>query len=257
GSDVVRLSGTVPVAAGPQTLRLGIDDPAHYAAWRLRALLVERGVRVTGAVGTRHRAPGPADDPALRRGVPPPRPPQQPFLARLTPPPLAAGVAQVNKVSQNLHAELLLRRIGREAGTGSVADGLAAVHALIDRAGVPRAQYDLFDGSGMSTYNRLSPRGVAAFLRWARTQPWGEAWRAGFPVAGVDGTLARRFAGTPLEGRLFAKTGALNATHALSGYMLARSGRALVFSAFANDAPEGAGATAAMDAALVAVAEAN
>jgi D-alanyl-D-alanine carboxypeptidase/D-alanyl-D-alanine-endopeptidase (penicillin-binding protein 4) len=76
-------------------------------------------------------------------------------------------------------------------------------------------------------------------------------------VGGVDGTLARRFRGTPLEGRVFAKTGTLNATSALSGYMIAKSGRRLLFSAFANDIPEGVSATSTMDAALVMVAEAN
>ena len=57
--------------------------------------------------------------------------------------------------------------------------------------------------------------------------------------------------------RLFAKTGTLNATNALSGYMIARSGRTLIFSFFANDVPGGGSATAAMDAALATIAEAN
>jgi D-alanyl-D-alanine carboxypeptidase/D-alanyl-D-alanine-endopeptidase (penicillin-binding protein 4) len=77
------------------------------------------------------------------------------------------------------------------------------------------------------------------------------------PVGGVDGTLAKRFKGTALEQRLFAKTGTLNASAALSGYMIAKSGRTLTFSAYANDIPEGAHATDAMDAALLMVAEAN
>ena len=109
----------------------------------------------------------------------------------------------------------------------------------------------------MSTYNRMAPRAVAALLRWAAAQPWGAAWRETFPVAGVDGTLARRFRGTALERRLFAKTGTLNATNALSGYLVARSGRTLTFSFFANDVPGGGSATAVMDAVLVTVAEAN
>ena len=66
-----------------------------------------------------------------------------------------------------------------------------------------------------------------------------------------------RFRGTALESRLFAKTGTLNASSALSGYMIARSGRTLVFSAYANDIPDGAGATAAIDAALVLIADQN
>jgi D-alanyl-D-alanine carboxypeptidase/D-alanyl-D-alanine-endopeptidase (penicillin-binding protein 4) len=178
-------------------------------------------------------------------------------LARLTPPPLIEDLALTNKVSQNLHAELLLRRVGLTSGTGSIADGLAEIQAMLDRAGVKRVHYDFADGSGMSTYNRLAPRGAVTFLRWAAARPWAAAWRASLPVAGVDGTLANRFRGTPLEGRLFAKTGTLNATNALSGYMIAKSGRTLVFSIFANDVPESGSAARFMDAALQLVADAN
>ncbi|HYG49112.1 MAG TPA: D-alanyl-D-alanine carboxypeptidase/D-alanyl-D-alanine-endopeptidase [Allosphingosinicella sp.] len=257
GSHAVRLTGTIAAGGEPELLRLGIDDPAYYAAWRFKALLEERGVRVTGAVAARHRPPRPWDDPAIRKGAPPPRAPGTEALARLVPPPLAADVALTNKVSQNLHAELLLRRVGRQEGTGSIADGLAAVRAMLERAGVPRTSYDFSDGSGMSTYNRVAPRGMVVFLRWAASQPWGSEWRSGLPVGGVDGTLARRFRGTALENRIFAKTGTLNASAALSGYMTARSGRTLIFSAYANDIPEGARATDAMDAALVLIAEEN
>lgn len=257
GSRDVRLTGTIAAGASPATLRLGIDDPAHYAAWRFKQLLEARGVRVAGAVSARHRAATAADDPALRGSAPAMRPPRPPALARLTPPPLAADLSVINKASQNLHAELLLRRLGRVHGTGSIADGIAAVRAVTARAGMPRAAWDAADGSGMSTYNRLAPRGVVTFLRWIAAQPWGAAWRGTLAVAGVDGTLANRFRGTALEGRLHAKTGSLNATGALSGFMTARSGRTLVFSVYANDVPEGVRATAAMDAALEMVAAAN
>ena len=257
GSRSIRLTGTIAAGAEPELLRLGIDDPADYAAWRLRALLEERGIRVVGEVSVRHRALRPADDPAVRKGAPPAHPPRAKPLAQLTPGPLAADIVLTNKVSQNLHAELLLRRVGLQDGTGSIADGLAAVRGMLERAGVPRSGYDFSDGSGMSSYNRVAPRGMVIFLRWAAAQPWGAAWRASLPVGGVDGTLARRFGGTALEKRIFAKTGTLNASSALSGYMTARSGRTLLFSVYANDIPEGAAATAAMDAALVMVAEAN
>jgi D-alanyl-D-alanine carboxypeptidase/D-alanyl-D-alanine-endopeptidase (penicillin-binding protein 4) len=257
GERLLRLTGTIAAGAEPELLRLGIDDPAHYAAWRLKSLLEERKVRVIGEVAVRHRALRPGDDPAVRKGAPAARPPRSEPLASLTPPPLAADIEVVNKVSQNLHAELLLRRVGLRSGSGSIADGLAAVRAMLESAGVARSSYDFSDGSGMSTYNRVAPRGMVAFLRWASAQPWGEAWRASMPVGGVDGTLARRFKGTALEKRVFAKTGTLNASSALSGYMIAKSGRTLLFSVYANDIPEGARATDAMDAALVMIAEAN
>lgn len=256
-SRTVRIVGAIAAGATPERLRLGIDDPADYAAWRFSQLLKARGVRVSGAVQVRHRALSLLDDPARRGPLPAGLPRRAEPLARLSAPPLAEDIAIINKVSQNLHAELLLRRTGLRSGTGSIADGQVAVRAMLEKAGVPRTYFDFSDGSGMSSYNRVAPRGVVRFLRWTQGQPWGAAWRATLPVGGVDGTLSRRFKATPLEGRLFAKTGSLNATSALSGFLIARSGRTLIFSAYANDVPDGASAVPALDAALVRIAAEN
>ena len=152
---------------------------------------------------------------------------------------------------------MFLRRIGAVAGSGSVADGRAAVIAMLDRAGVQRWAYDFADGSGMSSYNRITPRATVRFLRWTQAQPWAAAWRATLPVGGLDGTLARRFKGTPLDGKLFAKTGSLNAANALSGFLITAKGRTLTFAALANDMPDDASATRSIDQALLAIAAAN
>lgn len=253
----IRLLGKIAVNKDPEVVRLGIDDPAHYAAWRLKALLEARGVKVVGDLQTRHRPVALGDDPDERGEAPPARPSRHAALAQLTPPPLAEDLTTINKVSQNLHAELILRRVGLIDGTGSIEDGQAKIEAMLASAGVPRTGFDFSDGSGMSTYNRLAPRAVVTFLRWAATQRWGAAWRATLPVAGVDGTLRNRFKNGGLKGRLFAKTGTINATHALSGYMLAKSGRTLIFSIFANDVPSDVKAREMMDAALELVASEN
>jgi D-alanyl-D-alanine carboxypeptidase/D-alanyl-D-alanine-endopeptidase (penicillin-binding protein 4) len=151
----------------------------------------------------------------------------------------------------------MLRRVGLRDGTGSIEDGLAAIGAMLDRAGVPRASVDLSDGSGMSVYNRVTPRGTTSLLRWIAARPWGAAWRETLPIGGVDGTLARRFRGGPLAGRVFAKTGTLKGTNALSGYLLTKSGRTLTFSAFANDVPDGVSGTRIIDSALELIASEN
>ena len=109
----------------------------------------------------------------------------------------------------------------------------------------------------MSTYNRVSPRAAVALLRWVDGQPWGKAWYASLPIAGVDGTLKRRFVGTPLAGNLIAKTGTLNATNAVSGTFRAASGKRLTFAFFANDVPDGQAAVPLMDAVLLAIAASN
>src|SRR3569623_1057629 len=220
-------------------------------------MLRARGGRGTGQIGVRHRPLMLADDPAVRGSAPPARPPADPVLAKLTPPPLADDVKLPRTVSQILHAELFLRRVALVAGSGSIADGQVAVRGVLAKAGAPRAGFDFSDGSGMSTYNRVSPRAAVALLRWITTKPGGPMWRDALPIGGVDGTLARRCGGTALDRKLFAKTGSLNATSALSGYKIAASGRTLTFSIYANDIPDGTSATRAMDKALEIVAAAN
>lgn len=255
----LQVTGNIAVSAVPATDRLGIDDPAHFAAWTFQKMLEARGVKVKGSAKSRYGMPvSPVDAvgqklnaAADRAAVP------STELAHLTPAPLAADLTIINKVSQNLHAELLLRRIGKVTGTGSVADGQKAIQAMLDRAGVPRWSYDLADGSGMSSYNRVAPRGMVTFLRWTTTQPWGAAFRATLPIGGVDGTLRRRFTATPLTGRIFAKTGTLDKANALAGFMVAASGRTLTFAAYAADMPQSGSATRGLDAALELVAAAN
>mgnify|MGYP000678057255 CR=1 FL=1 len=255
-SRVLVVTGTIGAAHAPLAWRLGVDDPAEYAAWRLAEMLRARGVAVSGKIVSRYRPSMPEDDPKQRTGMPV-RPPFRDALATLTPGPLSEDIATINKVSQNLHSELLLRRLGLARGTGSIADGQAVVQAMLTAAGVAGPQVSLSDGSGMSTYNRVAPRGMVRLLGWIAKQPWGGQFRASLPIGGVDGTLRRRFAGTPLASKVFAKTGSLNATNALAGWLTAASGKTLTFAIYANDVPEGVSATAIIDRALVALAAAN
>jgi len=253
----VVLSGTIGAAAPPEQLRFGIDDPALYAATLFHTMLTAHGVRVTGQARARHRPLLPSDDPRIRGDAPVPFIHHQPAIAVLTPPPLDEVLTPLNKISQNLYAELILRRLGLIRGTGSIADGQAVVRAMLDQAGAAPHGVSLSDGSGMSSYNRVAPRAMVRLLGWIARQPWGAEFRATLPVGGVDGTLAKRFAATPLAGKLFAKTGTLNATNALAGYLTAASGRTLTFAIYANDVPEEVKATQYMDRALVAIAAAN
>lgn len=254
---VLRLYGEIPAETKPWSERIGLDDPAHYTAWVFKGMLEARGVKVTGTVRTVHRAPNLQDrpqpagslDPAGVAGLAP--------LASLAPPSLAEDVVTINKVSQNLHAQVLFRRLGDIAGTGSEEWSVDMLNGTIAGTGIARTGFDFSDGSGMSTYNRVSPRAAVELLRWVDVQPWAQAWYSTLPIAGRDGTLKRRFIGTPLEGNLTAKTGTLNATNALSGSFRTAGGRRFTFAFFANDVPNGASAVAVMEAVLIAIAAAN
>ena len=244
GLETLRLTGYIPADAAPRMYAVAVRDPAEAAAARFIRLLIERGVTVEGGGLARHEAV-----PADAGGV---------LLARLTPAPVSESIRRILVNSQNLHAELLLRRIALARGELSPEGGAEVFAALAAEAGLSPVEIGLFDGSGLSTYNRVTPRGMAQFLAWSAAQPWGDAWRAMLPVGGANGTLARRFKGTSLEGKVFAKTGSLHGVNALSGYMTARSGQTLIFAVYANDRPaEAPSIIAEMDANLVRIAEEN
>lgn len=259
GSSGIRVYGRVEAGSPARTIPVAVPSPAEAAAWRFAHLLRERGVTIEGTAQALHRPQQLDDNPEYRKGGVAPSPAREGGeIARLLPPPLIEDATFLMKQSQNLHAELFLRRLGRVEGGGSVEDGLAIIGKMLTDIGVDRRGWDFSDGSGMSIYNRVTPRTVASLLYWSTKQGWAEQFRKTFPVGGVDGTLRRRFAGTALEGRVFAKTGTLNGVNALSGFMQTKSGKTLIFSAYANDRPSVAGsATAAMDAALVEISETN
>lgn len=258
-TNTLSLYGHIVQGGITRNLPVAVASPADAAARRFQHLLEQRGVKMDGTTVVEHRPVGANDHPDLRKRTIPPSIEQKGVeIGRLLPPPLIEDATFLMKQSQNLHAELLLRRLGLLQGAGSAEDGLAIVGAMLTETGAPRWAWDFSDGSGMSVYNRVTPRLVANFLRWTSQRPWAQAFRDTFPVGGVDGTLRRRFTGTSLEGRIFAKTGTLAGTNALSGFMLTKSGQTLIFSAYANDRPSSAeSAIAALDATLVEIAETN
>ncbi|MDQ3389700.1 MAG: D-alanyl-D-alanine carboxypeptidase, partial [Gemmatimonadota bacterium] len=86
--------------------------------------------------------------------------------------------------------------------------------------------------------------------------PYRELWYASLPVAGVDGTLARRLRNTPLQGRLRAKTGTLSGVRSLSGYLSNAAGEPILFSIMVNHhLRSAAGADRVIDAAVQRISE--
>lgn len=243
GSRVVRLFGAHPAASEEAHLWLAIEDPAEYAATAFEEMLTARGIVVTGTPKAVHRLPENTQDfaEAVRQPVTlqplvwKTEPADPRVLATRTGPGLAEDLKVINKVSQNLHAELMLRRLGKtQLGDGSFLGGARVVRQFLLDAGIDGGDFFFYDGSGMSQSDQVTPRAVTRLLVYAARQPWGAQFRSTLPVAGIDGTLAGRFVNSPLKGRLFAKTGTLSEVNSLSGYVIAASGRTLVFSILVN-----------------------
>jgi D-alanyl-D-alanine carboxypeptidase/D-alanyl-D-alanine-endopeptidase (penicillin-binding protein 4) len=244
GSLLVRAWGTAP--ANGLHAGMAVEDPAEFTAAAFKQALIARGVSVNGSAFSQHKSSNVTSEFAEERSQPLRLSRSQEdkifaplegrrVLATHVSIPLAQDITLTNKISQNLHAELLFHLLGKTFGTdGSFAQGSRVVRQFLVDSGVNDADFFLYDGSGMSPDDRIAPRAYAQLLSFASRQSWGAAWRDTLPVAGVDGTLSNRFKSSPLKGRLWAKTGTLNETNALSGYLTAASGRTLAFSILVN-----------------------
>jgi len=239
GSLDASLWGTVPLRDRGLELLLGIDDPALFAAQAFRRALEEHGVVVEGSATARHCAPENTPDLALG-----PSPPTEPGieLARRVSAPLLEDLRVTAKVSQNLHAELLLRAVGRaRRDIGSFEAGLEEMKSFLAEAGLDPESCHFRDGSGLARLNLVTPEAVVKLLRFVYASPLREEWLSVLPVAGRDGTLATRFASGPAAGRVYAKTGSLSHVSALSGYAQRLNGDWVAFSILANNYNAGSG----------------
>jgi D-alanyl-D-alanine carboxypeptidase/D-alanyl-D-alanine-endopeptidase (penicillin-binding protein 4) len=109
------------------------------------------------------------------------------------------------------------------------------VRSFLTKAGIPSEQFVFYDGSGLSRQNLVTPLAMVTLLEYAAKQPWGAAFRDTLPVAGVDGSLAERFKGTPAQGRVQGKTGSLGGVKSLAGYATTLHGQQIAFSILSNN----------------------
>ena len=198
--------------------RATATDPALAAVRAFRRALVAAGVRVAGGAvrGT------------VRAG--------SARLARTFSLDVQTLVRRMNWRSDNFIAEMLVKVLGaRTLGTGTTAAGARVAVAALRRRGVPLAGVRIVDGSGLSRYDRLTPRSIAALL----VSAWSDASvRAAFfyslPLAGIrGGTLEDRLRRRPAYLNVRAKTGTTNEASALSGYVRRR----IAFSVLQNGYP--------------------
>jgi D-alanyl-D-alanine carboxypeptidase/D-alanyl-D-alanine-endopeptidase (penicillin-binding protein 4) len=242
GSNDARLTGHIPLGGGWDG-RLAVNDPALCAATVFAEVLEAKGIRVMAGAST-SSAPLPHDTRVL---------------ATHDSPPMAEIVRVVNKKSQNLHAEMLLRLAGLQVeGEGSAEKGHEAVAEVAKRLGVPDQGWGLVDGSGLARTDLLTPRGLVALLAAMDRHPHAAAFRDSLPIAGVDGTLEKRMKGTAAEGRVTAKTGTLRLANALAGYVTTVRGERLAFAIVVNNhAGKSREAVTAIDALASALASAR
>ncbi len=197
-----------------------VADPAQAAAVAFARALTREGIRVTSVEPT-----------IAVEGAE--------VLAEVVSPPLEQIVEQVISVSDNEAAEVLAHHVGlAEASQGSFSGGATASLDVVRRLGVPTDGSAVYDGSGLSRADRLSPDTLIALLRLAAADDHPELRSVvtGLPVAGFSGSLGERFAADQPAGAgwVRAKTGTLSGVSGLAGLVRDRDGTTLVFVAVAD-----------------------
>ena len=131
--------------------------------------------------------------------------------------PLIDIIKDMNTESINLNAEILIKTLGAcYNNEGSFNAGLQMVRKFLDMCGVDTCMISLWDGSGLSRHNLISPKDLALVLNHIFHSDSLKALYELFPAPG-QGTLEKRFKN--FEYGLRAKTGTLDAISCLSGYL--------------------------------------
>jgi D-alanyl-D-alanine carboxypeptidase/D-alanyl-D-alanine-endopeptidase (penicillin-binding protein 4) len=224
GSRQILLWGSVPAGHAPIAEILPIDDPALFAAQALYDALARRGVAIKGKAIARHRAveddyvPGPSEE-----------------LAARVSPPLLQILQVTDKTSQNLHAELVLREVGRVTRfVGTREAGIDEMMAFFKEAGASASDARVEDGSGLARNVMVTPRLMTRILTYLYQSKYKDAWISLLPIGGEDGTLKNRMTGSPDASEIHAKTGTLARAIALSGYAESKTHGWLAFSIIVN-----------------------
>lgn len=229
-SKMVFILGELPADGAAEILDVAVPRPADWFATALKVALEQHGIKVSGQ--TRGVA-WPDRGTVQTNGAV--------KLGTVFSPPLHEVVRLFMKPSQNLEADTLLADVGeltRDSNAPpwqtSEAAGLAALDRFLVTAGVAPGDVRFDEGSGLSRNNLTTANATEALLQYMEHHRDGQDFIAALPIAGVDGTLRRRYIGTAAAGNVRAKTGTLHWAQALSGYVTTAAGERLAFSIMLN-----------------------
>lgn len=231
------VTGRVPVGSPPLLKVLHVDDPATFARTAFIEALQRAGVTVDADPVAGNSTAG---LPALRAVE------RLPRVAALRGLPLEEEATYVLKVSYNRGGQTFVCRLAVTAGSRDCSAGFPVMARILREHGIDPRGASLVDGSGLPGNFITADTGVALMRAFA-ARPDAERWRNALPILGVDGSVATVAADTPAKGNVYAKTGTLGAgdylnsrlrleTKALSGYIVAKSGRELAFTLMVNQA---------------------
>lgn len=221
GTNNVLVTGTIPVGSAKLSEPIAIERPALFFLTTLKETLVRKGISVTGKLRRKGEKELISDESLT-------------LVARHVSPPLNRILEYINKESNNFSAEQVLRTLGKVVrNEASQEAGLEVLQAYLLSLGVGQNDFYLKDASGLSRQNMLSPQALVAVLKSYYRSPKFPALLNTLSVAGMDGTLEKRLAGTAAQGVVYGKTGYVSGVRTFSGYVKTAGGEWMVVSIMA------------------------
>ncbi len=216
GQPVLKLRGELAVNEPADVWDLAVVDPAQYFLESWRSQLSKVGISVIrGQVINQ-----PEDNPLETE------------LITNYSPPLQQLLTTINQSSNNLYAEVLGKILAQELNQATAID---AIEFSLSNLGIKPTEYKLVDASGLSRQNLITPQTLVNTLRLMSRLPQGKTYRESLAVAGISGTLKRRFTNSSIAGNLWGKTGTLTGVSTLSGYIMEQNNPNIVFSILVNN----------------------
>ncbi len=217
-TNKITLKGTLGVNAKEWRLAVPVKNPPKFFKAALEYVLDQNGIAiVSDSMNTQLETS---------------------FVKRfkITTAPLLSLLDEINQRSQNLHAEMLLRNLGgHQFSAGSLAFGIKAEQQFLLSLGIDSSQYELYDGSGLSYDNRISPRAMTSVLFKMQKHPKADLFYRSLAVPGISGVSGKRLPSLKYKNRVRFKTGFVNFTQGLVGYIQTSTNDTLSVALYLNE----------------------
>ena len=218
----IYIQGNFWKGAKRQTEWVTIDNPSLYLTTVFKELLEKRNITVKGKI----RVLDEQDKKYLKYA-------DKLICSKSS---LLQTINIANTRSQNFYAEQILKTLGAYVNKkGTFQSGIDVIKEMIGILGHKPDEYNIEDGSGLSSKNRLTTGILTDLLCFMHKHKYGKLFTNSLPVSGLSGTLKKRLGEPPYRLRIKAKTGYITAVSALSGYAEALDGDLLAFSMLVNN----------------------
>ena len=221
-TNQINLKGFLWSKSGPRREWMTIHNPPLYLATVFKEILEDKDIDVMGEARV-------INESDMNTG-------NRLHKLAVTTSSLRQSITVANKRSQGFYAEQILKTLGATINNeGTFSGGTKVIADFITKLGIPEGHYHLDDGSGLSKKNRLTPDTITTLLNYMYNHKYAGIFLKSLPISGTDGTLKKRLKEEPYKSRVRAKTGYVNGTRTLSGYVKTLDEEVIAFSILVNE----------------------